>query len=630
VTQAPTPEQLYLRDELIAGFPPGNPIDWNDPEGFGPEIEAIACALQDGGQDVLDQLRAELSPLTCSAAGVALWEQSLGLSQSRIAFAGTLNQRRAQVISKIRESGTPTLDAVRTVLNAYLQYADPSQIVILEANRPALRRLHTYLWSGAKTLSVPATITWDVLDDAKVSPSGAQVDLSLTADLTTVTATLTSPGGTSYTRTTIGRGTVTSARTWAPVAWTGTDTVRAAWAAPNGEVFAVGDNGSAHHYDGTTWTATTTGTAEHLRAVWGKRITILGTTITMAVAVGDNGTILTWGGASWSSMASPTAEHLYAVWGLSQTNIWAAGDNGKILHWNGTTWNAVMGDSGAPIYAMWGAAANDIWTVGNSGIAQHWDGTAWTAMFTSSIQHLRGVWGSSSTDIWAVGDSGAVAHWGPAGTWQAVDLGGVTNLRAVWGDGTTDGAGTPQATSIWAVGDNGQTYYWNGSTWSSLAAPGLNDLFAVTGSSASDVWAGGDLGASILHMAGARTDHNLRLYFREMAGVAIAGTWTLTLSLSAGTGVVTDAGLFVEGFGRDSKGYNGRGAAVFYWGVMVEDAKLGAGYDLAGARDAVRRMTLARFYATLLRRPLTGGIAAGVYGAVPSDLNALPSACVPH
>src|SRR5439155_1177466 len=49
----------------------------------------------------------------------------------------------------------------------------------------------------------------------------------------------------------------------------GTGTYWAVWGATGNDVFAVGDDGSIWHYDGTSWTAQPSGTTQVLYGVWG-------------------------------------------------------------------------------------------------------------------------------------------------------------------------------------------------------------------------------------------------------------------------------------------------------------------------------------------------------------------------
>lgn len=64
-----------------------------------------------------------------------------------------------------------------------------------------------------------------------------------------------------------------------------------------GDVWAVGDKGTALHWDGRAWTAVATGTTAVLAAVWVAAPD-------EAWAVGD-GVLLRWDGKSWQAMAIP-------------------------------------------------------------------------------------------------------------------------------------------------------------------------------------------------------------------------------------------------------------------------------------------------------------------------------------
>lgn len=50
-------------------------------------------------------------------------------------------------------------------------------------------------------------------------------------------------------------------------------------------------------------------------------------------AVGDNGTILHYDGTQWRQMNSGTSETLYDVWGVSGSDVFAVGTGGTILHY---------------------------------------------------------------------------------------------------------------------------------------------------------------------------------------------------------------------------------------------------------------------------------------------------------
>ncbi|PYP70675.1 MAG: hypothetical protein DMD36_05960, partial [Gemmatimonadetes bacterium] len=93
----------------------------------------------------------------------------------------------------------------------------------------------------------------------------------------------------------------------------GTGTYWAVWGATGNDVFAVGDDGSIWHYDGTSWTAQPSGTTQVLYGVWGSgRKDVF--------AVGTGGTILHYDGTSWTVQPSGTPQVLYGVWGSRGTD----------------------------------------------------------------------------------------------------------------------------------------------------------------------------------------------------------------------------------------------------------------------------------------------------------------------
>lgn len=134
---------------------------------------------------------------------------------------------------------------------------------------------------------------------------------------------------------------------------------------------------------------------------------------------------------------------------------------------------------------------------------------------------------------------------------------------------------------------------------------------------------------------GAASGTTYRLYFKSLAGAAVGGprggTWSLAISTTGtGSGTLTAASLFVEGAGRDGTLHDGLGAAVWFWGVMVEDDKIGANADLVATRRALQRIRYACRPAALLRRSNgPGKLAAGHFAAIPGDVNAMPNAALP-
>lgn len=162
---------------LQSCFPQGSEqlYDWdNSSAHISQFFTAIAGVWKTYGTDILDTLRAEINPLTCTQS-IPTWESALGLAETPLAQFGTTVQRRNQVLSWLRQSGSHSLEDIRAIVQPYFNYANPSSIQILEMSRLELTLLHTYSNTTALPIlpdsSGSSTIT--VLDDPRVSPAGA-------------------------------------------------------------------------------------------------------------------------------------------------------------------------------------------------------------------------------------------------------------------------------------------------------------------------------------------------------------------------------------------------------------------------------------------------------------------------
>lgn len=187
-----------LKEALRRALPPGLDalLDLEDTDDPGRLLLALGQVLQDTGDDPVERLRAELSLLGAGPLGIADREAACGLAESESARNGSWEQRRQQVIARLREAGPPTLDHIRAVVQPFLQYSNMSDIAIVEVPRDDLRILHSRVWGGPATTPPTIHVEWVVADDPVVSATGAQVDLYLTSvDLSLVTATLTTPDG---------------------------------------------------------------------------------------------------------------------------------------------------------------------------------------------------------------------------------------------------------------------------------------------------------------------------------------------------------------------------------------------------------------------------------------------------
>jgi len=205
---------------------------------------------------------------------------------------------------------------------------------------------------------------------------------------------------------------------------TGTSDYSTIWVAPDGTVFACG-NQFCKKKSGGTWSDITGAVTDQVYGLWGWK-----TTGGYAVfAVGAGGKIWKSTGTAFTSLTSgldPTKFVLYGVYGFSDTDVYAVGEDDTagvdvatalILHSvNGSTWirQTVTGVPRA-LNAVAGASADEVYAVGDNGTVLHKYGagsSTWTketlglAGAANSANYLA-VWASAS-EIWAVGAAGAI------------------------------------------------------------------------------------------------------------------------------------------------------------------------------------------------------------------------------
>lgn len=178
------PSREDVKALLVSLLPAGSDqlYDLSESAYIGGTFSGLAGALKDTLYDRIAVLRDEVNPSTVAEL-IPEWEQACGLAYTPIALYGTTEQRRNAVLAALRMSGGSfSLDEIRSIVQPYFLYADPSQIVILEVDRGSLRN------SNTRTNGTPITVAMGVTgassvtvpDDPRVSQAGASAVITIT------------------------------------------------------------------------------------------------------------------------------------------------------------------------------------------------------------------------------------------------------------------------------------------------------------------------------------------------------------------------------------------------------------------------------------------------------------------
>jgi hypothetical protein len=181
--------------------------------------------------------------------------------------------------------------------------------------------------------------------------------------------------------------------------------LRGVFGTSDSDVWAVGDGGTAMHYNGTQWSLAPTGTSSFLRGVWGNASNRLW-------AVGDMGTVLRWNGSNFTKETSGTLVNLNTVWGSSETNLYAGGMNGVIIRsGGGGSWNTESSGTTVEIKRISGTDAKNVWAVAGSTTILSSAGSGWSSQTQSSLSSVSDVLVLGVNDVWAGGGPCKLGRW---------------------------------------------------------------------------------------------------------------------------------------------------------------------------------------------------------------------------
>lgn len=242
-------------------------------------------------------------------------------------------------------------------------------------------------------------------------------------------------------------------------------------------VIAVGNNGDALRFDGSSWI--------EIPSVTNRILQDVTTTGDLAIAVGRNGTVLTLGrdSSSWTDIGGMTNRHMSGVWAASPSEIWVGGDR-ELWFWDGSSWSEVT-DAAGLIFLT---TITDIW--GNDDFVY--------AMSSRGTMHVlnrsTGAW--NSPDFACLTLSGASDLWGDASGNVYLSRnddvylynGSSCTLQQSSGETLEGISGSDSAGTVVAVGDDGLILERSGGSWSETRLAGGGDLLDVWVSAAGNAY----------------------------------------------------------------------------------------------------------------------------------------------
>ena len=191
------------------------------------------------------------------------------------------------------------------------------------------------------------------------------------------------------------------------------------WGSPNGEAWAVGNNGSIWRFNGNSWHRTPWRTDASLTKVHGSTsddVWMVGALID-AKGLPTSGHIIHWDGNRLNEFPNNATAYLLSIWVYSRNSAYVGGENGALLTWNGIKWNPMspppMQPGDIQFTSLWGSDPDSLWLTSFSKQGKwtridYWDGSTWTKQQESADPidcYWRSLWGIGRHEVWAVGEA---------------------------------------------------------------------------------------------------------------------------------------------------------------------------------------------------------------------------------
>lgn len=142
---------------------------------------------------------------------------------------------------------------------------------------------------------------------------------------------------------------------------------------------------------------------------------------------------------------------------------------------------------GNSLNSVWVSAGGKVFTVGDYGTAMVYENDEFSNLSPTVSSTLRDIWAADENHLVVVGDSGTIIHYND-GQWSSKSIENKINLFAVDGTSVSD---------IWAVGQNSETNlpiiaHFNGTEWTITTGESQGSFYSVDAISTTNVYVGGD------------------------------------------------------------------------------------------------------------------------------------------
>jgi len=250
---------------------------------------------------------------------------------------------------------------------------------------------------------------------------------------------------------------------WEEVPHTSNGWFYAAWAQAPRSLFVTGENKLFYHYDGIEFKSSDPPSDVTILDMYG-----VNSTQAYAVSMKDGKVLLISFRGAWISYSLNYTFSPKTVWAATDDDVFIGGQDGNIIRWNGITTTQMTTNSTYQVNDLMGSSGDDVYAACDE-VVLHWDGQAWSRVSLPALGVVRrsftGVWSSGRENVYIVGredtypnESAIILHY-DGSAWTVEDLPKSPGMYAVWGTSPSN---------ILAMGDAGATLHFNGAEWQAL------------------------------------------------------------------------------------------------------------------------------------------------------------------